>query len=278
MSERLNHTVRWTTVQRTIAAGALLAAFAFPVAAAMAQDAVSGQEAQAMLTLPNAPGFFADNSSVNASLATTTDPSASGVSTTNKGAAISQASTTQMKIEPGQTAPTLTTGDKALLGVKNALSPMSALGWLASAGWEQLTNGSPNYGTDRGAFGERLGIAAVRGASEDILSDSVMANLLHEDPRYYRMGPDKNIFRRGFYAATRPIITRTDSGRHTLNFAQMSGNLGGIALTNLYYPQSNRGAKQTMESFGTSFAGSAVGDLVSEFFADAMHIAHLGHY
>ncbi|MDR3746142.1 MAG: hypothetical protein P4K80_08445 [Acidobacteriaceae bacterium] len=256
----------------------MLAAFAFPVGAAMAQDAASGQETQAMLTLPNAPGFHADSSSGNATLAATTDFSAKGVNSVGKSAAIPQASAKQMKIEPGQAAPTLTAGDKALLGVKDALSPMSALGWLVSAGWEQLNDGSPNYGTDRGAFGERLGIAAVRGASEDILSNSVMANLLHEDPRYYRMGPDNNIFRRGFYAVTRPIITRTDSGRHTLNFAQMSGNLGGIALTNLYYPQANRGAKQTMESFGTSFAGSAAGDLVSEFFADAMHIAHLGHY
>jgi hypothetical protein len=273
MSKRSNRTVR-----RTIAAGALLAAFAFPVAAAMAQDAVFGQEAQAMLTLPNAPGFHADSSSANAELTVASNFSASGTSAAGKGASIPQASPTQKKIDPGQTAPTLSAGDKALLGVKNALSPMSALGWLASAGWEQLINGSPNYGTDRGAFGERLGAAAIRGTSEDILSDSVMANLLHEDPRYYRMGPGHNIFCRGFYAATRPIITRTDSGNHTLNFAQMSGNLGGIALTNLYYPQSNRGAKQTMESFGTSFAGSAVGDLVSEFYADAMHIAHLGHY
>jgi hypothetical protein len=90
-------------------------------------------------------------------------------------------------------------------------------------------NSSPNYGTDRGAFGQRLGAAAVRDASESIFTDSIMSPLLHEDPRYYRLGPSHNVFIRLFYAGTRFILTRADSGNTSLNLALLSGTMGGAA-------------------------------------------------
>jgi hypothetical protein len=185
-----------------------------------------------------------------------------------------QATPTQKYIAPGQAAPSLTANDKVLLGLRDAFSPFAASGWFASAGYEQLLNGSPNYGTDRGAFGERLGSSAIRDASEGIFTDSVMSPLLREDPRYYRLGPAHNFFARLVYAGTRPLITRTDGGRLSPNLALLSGTLGGAALTNLYYPQVNRGPTQTMETFGTSIGGSALGDVVSEFYADLMQRIH----
>jgi hypothetical protein len=185
-----------------------------------------------------------------------------------------QASPTQKYIAPGQSAPILTANDKVLLGLRDAFSPFAASGWFATAGYEQLLNGSPNYGTDRGAFGQRLGASAIRNACEGIFTDSVMSPLLREDPRYYRLGPAHNFFVRLIYAGTRPLITRTDRGNVSPNLALLSGTLGGSALTNLYYPQPNRGPSQTMETFGSSIGGSALGDVVSEFYADLMQRVH----
>jgi hypothetical protein len=160
------------------------------------------------------------------------------------------------------------------MGLKGVISPFSGAGWLAAAGYEQLTNGSPNWGTDRGAFGERLGSAAIRATTEGVLSNSVMASLTHEDPRYYRLGPGHNLLIRVAYAATRPLITRTDSGRTMPNFALMGGNLAGSALTNLYYPQSNRGVEQTLATFGSGLGGSAAGDCIAEFFGAILFDRH----
>jgi hypothetical protein len=188
-----------------------------------------------------------------------------------------EASHTEKYIAPDQTAPRLTVNDKVLLGIKDAFSPFAATGWFASAGYEQVLNGSPNYGTDRGAFGQRLGAAAIRDSSEGVFSDSVMSPLLHEDPRYYRLGPTHNFLARTLYAGTRPILTRTDGGHRSLNLALLSGTLGGAALTNLYYPQVNRGASQTLETFGGSLGGSAIGDVVSEFYEDFVHMLRIGH-
>jgi hypothetical protein len=197
----------------------------------------------------------------------------SSVATTVALPSIREASPTEKYIEPGQLAPTLTASNKVLLGIRDAFSPFAAYGWFASAGYEQLLNGSPNYGTDRGAFGQRLGAAAVRDASEGLLTNSVMSPLLHEDPRYYRLGPGRNVFIRLLYAGTRPILTRTDSGNTSPNFALLSGTMGGAALTNLYYPQLNRGVPQTLQTFGGSLGGAAIGDVVCEFYDDIMHHA-----
>jgi hypothetical protein len=192
-------------------------------------------------------------------------------------ASMPEASHTEKYVEPGQAAPQLSVKDKALLGVRDAFSPFAALGWLAASGVEQWMNDSPNYGTGRGAFGQRLGAAVLRDSSEGILSDSVMSPLLREDPRYYRLGPAHNLFVRLAYAATRTIVTRTDSGRTSPNFALIAGNAAGAALPNLYYPQPNRGLIPTMQTLGGSIEGSALGDVVSEFFADCLGIFHSAH-
>jgi hypothetical protein len=66
------------------------------------------------------------------------------------------------------------------------LEPSSPLPALVSAGYGQLTNSDPKYGTDEGAFGERLGAAFLRQASMRFFADSLLPTLDHEDPRYYR--------------------------------------------------------------------------------------------
>jgi hypothetical protein len=165
--------------------------------------------------------------------------------------------------------------DKVVGGLGDAVSLFAATGWVASAGWSHLTNGSPNYGTDKGAFGQRLGAAAIRNVSEDIFTDCFFAPVFHEDPRYYIMGRGNNFFKRAIYAATRTIVTRTDGGRATPNIARLAGNAAGAALTVTYYPAKNTTFGEVAETFGGSVGGSALGYVVTEFIGDALQYAHL---
>ena len=169
----------------------------------------------------------------------------------------------------------MTVRDKVLGGMVNSVSFYSATGWLAAAGWEQLWNSSPNYGTDSGAFGQRLGAAALRGVSEGVFSNSLFAPLFHEDPRYYVMGRGHPFFKRLVYSGTRAIITRTDSGHNTPNFSLIAGNLAGSALTIPYYPPLNTSFKEVMITFGGSVGGSALGFVVDEFIVDALIDLHI---
>jgi hypothetical protein len=85
----------------------------------------------------------------------------------------------------------------------------------------------------------------------------LLPSLLHEDTRYYAMGPSRSVPVRALYIMSRQVVTRTYGGRQTPNIA----GLGGKVLTQLvsreYYPT---GAT----SFGvlaTKFAYSAMRDI-----------------
>ena len=67
-----------------------------------------------------------------------------------------------------------------------------------------------------------------------------------------RWGAGHNFIVRVIYAGSRPLLTRTDSGRETVNFSEIGGNLGGAALTQLYYPSGNRNLDQVLQTFGSS--------------------------
>lgn len=228
------------------------------------------------LALPDSPGSLL-SSSTNSASTSDADSDPQGQSTATPVARTNKAPHLAMTVSPNEVALPMSVGDKVLGGMKDSVSLFSAAGWFASAGWEQLTNGSPNYGTDRGAFGQRLGAAVVLNSTEDVLGDAVLSPILREDPRYYRMGPGHNFFARLVYSGTRAIITRTDGGRTSPNFALLAGNLAGSALTNTYYPQLNRGPSQTMMTFGESLGGTAIGDVVREFYEDVEQILHLKH-
>ena len=162
-----------------------------------------------------------------------------------------------------------------VLGLGQSFTVFSLVGWAASAGYSQLTNGTPNYGTDSGAFGMRLGATALRATSQNIIGNAFFAPLFHEDPRYYKLGNGHNPVKRILYAATRAIVTKTDNGSPTPNFSLLAGNLAGAALTNTYYPEINQGYVQTAKIFGSSVGGAAIGFVVDEFLYDALDYAHL---
>lgn len=175
-------------------------------------------------------------------------------------------------ISAGWEAQPLTARDKFMLGVRDLYSPGNFGAMFLSSGYSHLTNGQPNYGTDRGAYGERLGAAAIRETSQGFFTDSIFAPLLHQDPRYYVLGPEASIGRRTLYAITRPILRRNDSGRNTLNTSLLLGYGAAALLTEAYYPGSNHNARDTAATYGASIGGSALGFVVSEF-ADQLLVA-----
>ena len=185
------------------------------------------------------------------------------------------ATLSDMTIQPGQVPQKLTAHQTTVLGLSQSFTLFSAFGWLASAGYTQLVNGSPNYGVDSGAFGARLGAAALRNTSQNVIGNAVLARVLHEDPRYFKLGRKYGFVHRTAYAVTRVLITKNDDGDARPNLSLLGGHLAGAALTNTYYPEHNQGFSQTGKTFGNALGGAAVGFFVTEFIDDALDIAHL---
>jgi hypothetical protein len=262
----------------------IVALFASAVLSAEAQTEPQPIAAtDAMLSLPNAPGIAIDTPSVSES-SSSNDATDSSAKAWWGGAAAFDATAVKRRflatrrditIYPGQTAPRLSVHDKQILELRQTFTLFALIGWTTSAGYTQLIDGSPNYGTDSGAFGERLGAAALRNTTQNIFGNVIFAPLFHEDPRYYKMGKGHKFYKRIAYAASRALITRTDDGNATPNYSLISGRVVGAALSNTYYPERNRSFSQTAETFGTSMAGGAFGFIVTEFLDEALEIAHL---
>jgi hypothetical protein len=136
----------------------------------------------------------------------------------------------------------------------------------AFAGISQLTNSNPSFGQGFEGYAKRY---AANTADQDLgnfMTEAIMPTLLHEDPRYFRK-VHGSIKSRTFYAVTRVLITKTDSGGTSFNYAEWLGNGSVAALGNLYYPD-DRGFSATMQRTGTQVGTDAISQVLKEFWPD----------
>lgn len=175
-------------------------------------------------------------------------------------------------VDPGEKVPALFPDDKWVFWLHEEERPWSLGPAVISAGYGQLT-GSPAYGSDAGAFGDRLAAALVRQATMRFFSSSLFPVYTREDPRYFRKASGSYLGRAG-WAAERAFITQRDSGNHSFNFSNIVGHLAASALTPAYYPSKSRSVHVVMQTWGTSIAGSAVNNLFLEFVPDAINAWH----
>ncbi len=162
----------------------------------------------------------------------------------------------------------LTSGQKFKLFIKETADPYTFASAAAGAGLSQASNGTPQYGDGMESYADRLGAAWMDMATQNFFSDYFLASVLHEDPRYYRMGPGHSVPRRIYYSLTRLIITRTDKGTARFNFSGVGGMAMGIALSNAYYPGQSVNGTVTGGRFYSSMTSSALGNLLPEFWPD----------
>jgi hypothetical protein len=170
--------------------------------------------------------------------------------------------------DPLGTAPPLTHRQKWILALKETIDPFNLVDAAMGAAFSQDGNQTPKYGEGGEAYVERVGAAWADLASQNFFSAGIYANLLHEDPRYFRKGPGSPLPSRILYSVSRVVIARKDNGSSTFNFAGIFGMVTGIAASNLYYPADSINASVMLCRLDTSALGSLTGNLVSEFWPD----------
>jgi hypothetical protein len=174
----------------------------------------------------------------------------------------------QTVTDPTRPVAPLTVKQKWQLFAKETLDPYAFFGIALGAGMSQATRGFPNYGEGARSFRQRFGAAFADATSQNFFADAVLAPLFHEDPRYFRKGPQSRFLTRVGYALSRVAITRTDAGSQRVNFSGLLGTGMGIALSNAYYPAPNINGSVVASRFGTSLSAGALGNLLPEFWPD----------
>lgn len=170
--------------------------------------------------------------------------------------------------DPSKKVAPLTVKQKFELFAKETFDPFTVASAAAGAALSQADNDDPKYGQGWGPYGQRFGAAAADIATQNFFSDAVMASALHEDPRYFRRGSEYRLWYRAGYALSRVIVTRTDAGTATFNYAGILGMSMGIALSNAYYPPSSVNGTEVASRFATSMVASALTNLLPEFWPD----------
>ena len=98
----------------------------------------------------------------------------------------------------------------------------------------QAEDANPSFGQGLKGYAKRAGTAFGDQMIGNMMTEGFMPALLHEDPRYFRIG-EGSFGHRLWYATTRTIVTTTDSNHKTFNFAEWTGNSVAVGISNLYY-------------------------------------------
>jgi hypothetical protein len=76
------------------------------------------------------------------------------------------------------------------------------------------------------------------------------------------------------YAASRSIVTRSDSGRPQFNISEIGGN--ALAAANAYYPSAERTVTATLSRWGMQVMWDTLSNELKEFWPDVSRKLH-GH-
>jgi hypothetical protein len=147
-------------------------------------------------------------------------------------------------------------------------TPLTLVSGAFNAGVSHVSNSDPRYGQNAAAYAQRFGASVADIASQNFFGDFVFASAFHEDPRYFRKGPEHGLWSRVGYAISRSVIIHKDRGGNTFNWSNVVGTAASAGLSNAYYPSPSRTSGAMAIRFGTSIAGAGFANLLPEFWPD----------
>jgi hypothetical protein len=157
----------------------------------------------------------------------------------------------------------LTTKLKFNLALRTTVDPFTFFGSAFLAGLNQAAN-TPKYGQGAEGYGERVGAVYANGFTNILIGGAVLPSLLHQDPRYFYQGTGTKKSRI-FHALSSPFICKGDNGLWQPNYSSIGGDLASGAISNAYYPASERGLGLVFQSTLLSIGGRMADTLMKEF-------------
>ncbi|HYK35469.1 hypothetical protein [Alloacidobacterium sp.] len=164
-------------------------------------------------------------------------------------------------------APPLSPGQKFHLFWKSTTDPYAFFVAGFVAGYGQANNSNPGYGQGAAGYFKRYGAAYTDAFDGNLWGNAILPVWWREDPRYFRKGTGST-GRRVLHAALSTVWCRRDNGTWGPNYANVTGNMIGGAISNLYYPKEDRGPELVFGNALTVTAEGAIGAQLVEFWPD----------
>jgi hypothetical protein len=122
----------------------------------------------------------------------------------------------------------------------------------------------PDFGQGWDAYGKRMAAGYADTTTDIFIGGAILPWMLHQDPRYFYQGTGTTKSRVR-HAVFSPFVCKGDNGKTQPNYSSMGGDLASGAISNLYYPQSNRGAGLVFQGFLITTGVRMVNGLLQEF-------------
>ena len=162
----------------------------------------------------------------------------------------------------------LTRMQKIRLAFRTSIDPVTFGVAMVAAGYHEADNDQTGFPWGPKGYGERAGAAYLDTFSSNMIGNGILPALLHQDPRYFRMGHGR-ASRRLLYAVAAAVICKHDNtGKWEPNYSNIAGNIASGALSNLYYPGNNSGVGLTISNGLIVTAEGAFGAVFQEFWPD----------
>jgi hypothetical protein len=188
-----------------------------------------------------------------------------------------------LSLENGGKLPPLTPKEKFKVVALGTFDPVQYPWWGILSAISQAENSEPAYGQGWAAYGKRYGTTAGDSTVENFMVGAVFPSILHQDPRFYQ-SEKGGVAHRTWYAVTRILVTRSDSGKGQFNFSEVFGAAFAAAIsTYSYHPKSTyistptnphmfvsseRTLLNTTSVWGTQMGLDTVTLVVKEFWPD----------
>jgi hypothetical protein len=143
-----------------------------------------------------------------------------------------------LTLENGQKVPPLTTKQKFGVVARSTFDPVEIPWWGVLSAIGQADNSEPAFGQGWGAYGKRYATTAGDSLVENFLVGAIFPSVLHQDPRFFQLSHG-SFPHRAFYAVTRILVTRSDSGHSQFNYSEVFGSATAAAISTFtYHPRS----------------------------------------
>jgi hypothetical protein len=168
-------------------------------------------------------------------------------------------------------AASLTAGQKMILAFRSSTNPFSFARAFLVAGYHEAMHDDVGFPWGIKGYGERSGAAYLDSFDATMIGGGILPVVLHQDPRYFRLGHGSTTRRVLYSVASNVICKHDNTGRWEPNYSKMSGNMISAAISNIYYPESDSAISRTFtKGLLKNITGSA-GSLFHEFWPDLLH-------
>ena len=162
----------------------------------------------------------------------------------------------------------LSGAQKIRLAFRSAVDPVSFAAGFIVAGYHEAKDDNIGFGWGPEGYGKRAGAAYLDGFNGTMIGNGILPAVLHQDPRYFRLGHGTVKHRLLYALATNVICKHDNTHKWEPNYSNVAGNIISGAISNLYYPADGSGISQTFTNGMIVTAEGGFGSIFQEFWPD----------